>query len=289
MKKNLFISLVLLPIFGFTQVVLNQVDDFEDYTPRNWTKSSSTLPNQNITTGGPLGLNDNFLRVQSPANGQLVTFNKAQWMGDYYKNDTSGRVKYISMDVRNSGTNIIFLRLAFTNDNWTGTDPIFASINAIAVLPGEGWKKINFPITETAMTNISTVQGYTSVFSNVTEVRILHNDSPAWDSDPIEATLDIDNIMARSTPLLLGVNDFEEKKKMKLYPNPSNESIIFSSNENLNENFKYNIFDLAGKQVLNGTSKFNEKINIKNLTEGNYFIQIETKKGEIFKEKLIKN
>jgi hypothetical protein len=83
MKKKLFVSLVILPIFGFTQVALNQVDDFEDFTPRNWTKSSSTLPNQNITTGGPLGLNDNFLRVQSPAGGQLVTFNQAQWIGDY--------------------------------------------------------------------------------------------------------------------------------------------------------------------------------------------------------------
>ncbi len=161
------------------------------------------------------------------------------------------------MDVRNSGTNIIYLRLAFTNDNWTGTDPVFCSTNAIAVIPGEGWKKINFPITENAMTNATTGQGYLSVFDHVTEVRILHNDSPAWDSDPIEATLDIDNIKASSTAFL-GVADLEEKKKIKLYPNPSNESIIFSSNGNLNENFKYNVFDSTGKQVLNGNSEFNK-------------------------------
>jgi hypothetical protein len=288
MKKKIFTTLVLLPVIGFTQVVLNQVDDFEDYTPRNWTKSSSTLPNQNITSGGPLGLNDNFLRVQSPASGQLVTFNKAQWMGDYYKNNISSRIKFISMDVRNSGTNIIFLRLAFTNDNWTGTDPIFCSTNAIAVIPGEGWKTINFPIIENAMTNVSTTQSYLSVFEDVTEVRILHNDSPAWDSDPIEATLDIDNIMARSTALL-GVDDFEEKKEIKLYPNPSNDNIIFHNKENLNGNFKYNVFDLTGRQVLSGNSKFDEKINIKDLTNGNYFFQIETENREIFTEKLIKN
>ncbi len=30
-------------------------------------------------------------------------------------------------------------------------------------------------------------------------------------------------------------------------------------------------------------------INIKHLVKGNYFIQIETKNGEIIKEKLIKN
>ncbi|WP_089690698.1 T9SS type A sorting domain-containing protein [Chryseobacterium culicis] len=58
---------------------------------------------------------------------------------------------------------------------------------------------------------------------------------------------------------------------------------------NLNENFKYNVFDSTGKQVLNGNSEFNRHIKIKHLVKGNYFIQIETKNGEIFKEKLIKN
>ena len=288
MKKKLLISFVILPFFGFAQVELNQVDDFEDYTPQNWTKSSSILPNQNIATGGPLGIDDNFLRVQSPANGQLVTFNKAQWLGNYYRSNTANRIKFISMDVRNSGTNIIFLRLAFTNDNWTGTDPIFCSTNAIAVLPGEDWKTINFPITENAMTNISTDQGYTSVFNGVTELRILHNDAPAWDSDPLEATLDIDNIMARSEALL-GVDDFELSNKIMLYPNPSNDYIQLHSKENLNENFQYHVFDLTGKKVLNGNSKMDEKINIKTLTNGNYFIQIENEKGEIFTEKFIKN
>ena len=288
MKKKLLILFVMSPFFGFTQVVLNQVDDFEDYTPRNWTKSSPVLPNQNIATGGPLGLNDNFLRVQSPAGGQLLTFNEAQWAGDYYKNNTSNRIKFISMDVRNSGTNIIFLRLAFTNDNWTGTDPVFSSINAIAVIPGEDWKTINFPITQEAMTNVSNTLDYLDVFDSVTELRILHNDAPSWTSDPIEATLDIDNIMARSAALL-EIDDFELSKKIMLYPNPSNDYIKVNSKENLNENFRYTVFDLTGRQILNGNSKFDEKINIETLNTGNYFIQMENEKGEIFKEKFIKN
>lgn len=288
MKKKLLLSFLILPFFGFTQVVLNQIDDFEDFTTRNWTKSSSILPNQNISTGGPLALNDNFLRVQSPASGQFVTFNRAQWRGDYYKNNTSNQIRFISMDVRNSGTNIIFLRLAFTNENWTGTDPVFCSIDAIAVLPGEDWKTINFPITENAMINVSTGQGYLSVFDTVTELRILHNDAPSWTSDPIEATLDIDNIMARSSPLL-GIDNFELTKKIVLYPNPSNDYIKLQNTVNLNENFQYNISDLTGRKVLNGNSKFDEKINIDTLINGNYFIQIENENGEIFKEKFIKN
>jgi hypothetical protein len=139
------------------------------------------------------------------------------------------------------------------------------------------------------MTNVSTTQGYLSVFEDVTEVRILHNDSPAWDSDPIEATLDIDNIMARSTALL-GVDDFEEKKKINLYPNPSKEFVLIdNTNSSTNENFEYEILDLTGRIVKTGNSKFNERINIETLTTGNYIIQIETENGEKVSEKLIKN
>ena len=288
MKKTLLILLLSYSTFVFSQVTLNQIDDFEDFTTRNWTKSSSILPNQNISTGGPLGLNDNFLRVQSPASGQFVTFNQAQWSGDYYKNNTSNRISYISMDVRNSGTNIIFLRLAFTNDNWTGTDPVFSSINAIAVIPGEGWKTINFPITENAMINVSTGQGYLSVFDEVTELRILHNDAPSWTSDPIEATLDIDNIMARSSPLL-GVDEVKLDNVIKLYPNPANNIISINSVNNLLENFEYNIIDLVGRIVKKGNSKLNQEINIEDLNSGNYIIQIKTENGEVLSEKLIKN
>ena len=78
----------------------------------------------------------------------MATFNNAQWQGDYL----NAGVTYISMAVRNSGSNIILLRLAFEGSynssmRWSSTNPI-------AVVPGQGWQTIIFPIDENSLTNV---------------------------------------------------------------------------------------------------------------------------------------
>jgi len=178
MRIITFTSLLLFPLLASSQISLNQIDDFEDYTTKNWTKgSSSSLPNQNIATDGPNGTDDNFLRVQSDedswSNSKLVTFNNAQWQGDYIDEG----ITYISMDVRNSGSNTIQLRLAFENDQWTN-DPKWSSTNAIAILPGEGWQTIVFPIDENSLTRLGHTNSYNGDFNDITEMRIIHNDAP---------------------------------------------------------------------------------------------------------------
>ncbi|WP_179334423.1 T9SS type A sorting domain-containing protein [Winogradskyella costae] len=209
MKFFTCITLLLLPLFALSQITLNQTDDFEDYTTKNWTKGdNSTIPNQNILTDGPNGTDDKFLRVQSNggngSDSKLVTFNNAQWQGDY----NAAGVTYISMDVRNSGSETLFLRLAFEGFS---TSRRFSSTNPIAVIPGQGWQTIVFPIDENSVTNITTSGlGYNSTFDDVTEFRMLHNDAPSWEGDPIEAILDIDNITARNDDM--GLADTGEPK-----------------------------------------------------------------------------
>jgi len=218
MRIITFTSLLLFPLLASSQISLNQIDDFEDYTTKNWTKgSSSSLPNQNIATDGPNGTDDNFLRVQSDedswSNSKLVTFNNAQWQGDYIDEG----ITYISMDVRNSGSNTIQLRLAFENDQWTN-DPKWSSTNAIAVLPGEGWQTIVFPIDENSLTRLGHTNSYNGDFNDITEMRIIHNDAPNWEGDPIDAILDIDNIQARNNDMGLANTD-EPKISLNLIDN----------------------------------------------------------------------
>lgn len=90
-------------------------------------------------------------------------------------------------------------------------------------------------------------------------------------------------------PELLSTNDIKFSNNLNIYPNPSNQNIIVQNDDKYLENFNYKIIDLTGRIVKNGNSKFNEQINIENLTSGNYIIQIETENGERFTEKLIKN
>lgn len=287
MKKLLLFAFALFPTLLLSQVTLNQIDDFEDFTTRNWTKNNS-IPNANIPDDGPLGIGDNFLRVISSGSGSglnLLTLNNAQWLGNYYQNNGANRIKYISMDVRNSGSNIIFLRMSFKHNN--SPLEIWSTINPIAVIPGEGWKTVNFHIEQASVVRVSGLNPYTTTFNNVHEVRILHNDAPSWDSDPIEATLDIDNIMARNSQLL----DSNEVSfnTTKLYPNPANAYIIIDNSNEAIESFTFKIADMTGRVIARGNSMYNEKINIESLTTGNYIIKIEDESGKVRNGKIIKN
>lgn len=77
--------------------------------------------------------------------------------------------------------------------------------------------------------------------------------------------------------------------KILVYPNPTNNFITIKNDENSTEHFKYKIFDLTGRNIISGNSKFNEQINLESLTIGNYIIQLETEKGQKSTKKLIKN
>ncbi|QFG53331.1 T9SS type A sorting domain-containing protein [Chryseobacterium sp.] len=284
MNKILFFGIIAIPFLGFSQVTLNQKDDFESYTTANWTKvAGSTLSNQNVTTGGPLGIDDNFLRVQANggtgADSQLLTFNNAQWMGDYI---TAG-ITYISMDVRNSGSNIITLRLSFRTD-WTDNAQ-YSSTTPIAVVPGQGWKTIIFPIDQNSLTRIGNFSGppyYNQVLGDASEVRILHNDAPSWTGDPIVGVLDIDNIQARNTNL--DVVDLEKlKNDILLHPNPSSDFLMI---QGISKEEDYKIVDLTGKIVKKGIIKSSEKIDIKDLGEGVYFLSLNSGRNIKFIKKL---
>lgn len=66
-------------------------------------------------------------------------------------------------------------------------------------------------------------------------------------------------------------------KELKLYPNPSSDFIIFD----IDENSLVRIFDINGKIVFNQNINSSEnKINISNLNEGIYFINIKNSKSE---------
>ena len=65
--------------------------------------------------------------------------------------------------------------------------------------------------------------------------------------------------------------------------------ITIQNKESSLESFEYKIVDFTGRNVKSGNSKFNQKIDIESLKNGNYIIQIETDKGEKLIEKLIKN
>ena len=84
----------------------------------------------------------------------------------------------------------------------------------------------------------------------------------------------------------LGVENFYEKNRIFLYPNPAKNEVIITGNNNIfiNEIIFYNSF---GQKVL-GVNQFENKINISELKPGIYFVNIVTRQSLISQKLIIK-
>ncbi len=179
--------------FNLNAQTVNQSDTFQGGTTLSWTSGASN-PTQPgiITTGGPAGLNDQYLHVVSAggsgAGSKLVFFNKAQWTGNYL---TAG-ITQISMQLKNEGPNALLIRIALSGS--TGN----CISSAVALPVGSGWVSTVFPLAQ----NMMTVSGtYATIMGSVTEIRILHSSSASTQGEAIVAQLGVDNITALgSTP-----------------------------------------------------------------------------------------
>jgi hypothetical protein len=182
-------------------VVLGQVDDFENGTTMGWAEGGvSPNPPTNVATGGPAGLNDNFLQNvssgSSGAGGRMIMFNNAQWTGDF----VAAGVTRVDAMVRASGVPMS-LRIGLSNSS----GDIFVSDPAFALLNNGAWTAASFDLTAGAMTRVQGIGSLTDVLSDVFEMRILSAASPSWLGDPINAILSVDNIVAAPEPNALAL------------------------------------------------------------------------------------
>ena len=82
------------------------------------------------------------------------------------------------------------------------------------------------------------------------------------------------------------INNFD--KSTIIYPNPTSNYLTITNNDASQTSVKYAIVDLTGRIVISGTTAFNEKINIQNLSNGNYIIQLNTEVGQKISKKFSK-
>jgi len=76
----------------------------------------------------------------------------------------------------------------------------------------------------------------------------------------------------RSTDQSLSTNEFELDNFVKLYPNPSNDYIQISG---FTGNEKYAIYNVLGAKIKNGNISNDEQIDIRDFTDGLYFLKFE--------------
>ena len=183
-------------------VTIDQMDDFEDGTTQGWLVgllgSLHPAPPANVATGGPGGVDDNFLLLTAVggvgAGNRLTVINPAQWAGDYVAAGVTG----IAMDVRNFGNSNLALRLLFEDPSVGPPSNQAVSSNAISLPAGGDWTHIVFPITPGDLTAV--LGSVDAAVSNATRIRIFHATTAAFPGNPIVAQLGVDNIRAMPEP-----------------------------------------------------------------------------------------
>ncbi len=168
-------------------ITAGQLDDFQDGTTQGWISGfNNPTPPVNVSTGGPGGAGDRYLRARSNggfgAGSKLVFFNNAQWTGDYI----AAGVTFIEADMANFGSVSLSMRVAFRGD---GGD--FSSVSTASV-PADGvWRHYVFPIQESDLTGGF---DYAATMSAVFQTRILHKTTPGANGDPVVTQMGVDNI-----------------------------------------------------------------------------------------------
>ncbi|WP_198517120.1 InlB B-repeat-containing protein [Tenacibaculum sp. SZ-18] len=105
----------------------------------------------------------------------------------------------------------------------------------------------------------------------------------AWSGDAtgtttqVTITMDSDKNVTATFSATLGVNEDKFKVPFKLYPNPVTDVLRIESQEVVH---KVKIYNTLGKEVLFKNSFDEETINVSNLSQGIYFMIIETETGK---------
>jgi hypothetical protein len=196
------LAVVTLAMPARAAVTQGQVDDFEDGTLRNWHMGpNNPTPESNVSSGGPAGANDNYMRLVSNgggAGGKMVVFNDLQqWSGDFL----AAQVDEIQMQVNSfliapppaGGQQTLDLRLILT-----GTSGVLCTVSDVFVAPGSGWVTAHFPLNAANLTG-----GSLSVLSSITEIDLVHSATPIFtrqSSPPVIAQLGVDNVRAITVP-----------------------------------------------------------------------------------------
>lgn len=203
-SRALFLAvLALLATGSLTRgVSVGLTDTFEDGTTQNWvinllglgSPPAAALP-VNVASGGPAGVNDNYLRLTAVGGGgagsRLSAINfMSQWAGDYI----AAGIDTIRMDVVNLGTTDLSLRLLFSDPVAGPPSNVALSQVPLVVPAGSGWVPLVFPVNVAALTALS--GDVETALRNTTELRLFHGTDPNFPGPALVAQVGVDNIQA---------------------------------------------------------------------------------------------
>lgn len=215
--KGIILTIVagflIAPSVAAASVVAGQVDDFEDGTVQNWDGSSADPPAPgppiNVASGGPAGVDDNYLHVTSTGGGgpgsKLAAFNVAQWTGDYI----AAGVMTIQADMKNfsaSGEDLEMRLLIHFGAGGNFTSTLSQTV------PADGaWHTLTFGLTAADLTNVGGGNDLNLTLQSVPRILFRHQSGAPTGpgvAPSIVAQVGIDNVRAipePATAMLIGL------------------------------------------------------------------------------------
>jgi hypothetical protein len=179
-------------------ITFHQLDDFQSGL-QGWGEGSASInPPTWIFSGGPNGANDAFIQNSSSGGGgagsKQVTFNTAQWAGNY----NAAGVTRITMDLKNAGATPLAMRVTLRDFT-----TVYSSLTAFPVLNDGQWHRAVFDLDAAHLGKAPATgaDSLSTVLSNVTEMRLVSAAAgPSFFGDAIQSSVDVDNIFATSIP-----------------------------------------------------------------------------------------
>jgi hypothetical protein len=200
---RLFWMLPLLwPTIG-RAVTLGQVDDFQDGTRQGWGALGGDALLSTASSGGPGGAGDRCLGLTSYGgtglHNVLRAWNSDQWRGNY----ASAGVTAIEMDARNTGTDVLALRIIVVASN-VGT---FTQTVATSLAPDRQWHRVTFSLVPADLVWVLGPPGTVeNALRGVDAIYLQHQPGPAaFYPTPVAAQLTIDNVRAIPEPATLAL------------------------------------------------------------------------------------
>jgi hypothetical protein len=217
MKRLLIPALFAACAVSHAQIVISQVDDFQDGSLMNWA-GGATL--QNMQDGGPGGIADRFLQVTSHGGAgggsRLATFNGSQWSGNY----TAAGVSAIDVFLKNLGPTELHVRAVLFDLD--GTDERWTSTVAHVLAPGSNWQRLTFSLAEADVTQVQGTGSYANLMLDVDRLMLRHQPgAPGAEGEAIAGVMGIDNVRAAvpepatSVALLSGLALFARRRKRR--------------------------------------------------------------------------
>lgn len=204
MKVWRVVSLFAVGTFAFAAstlaITVGQIDNFQDGTFQNWSNGGApgVPPVLNISNGGPAGVGDNFIQINSVGGtgpGKFLTvYNRDQWTGDYI----AAGITAIEVDLQNQGNVDLNIRLAFKPTVFGQTGYLSTSIFLPA---GSDWTHAIFLINPASLIAVGVPSTFSTFFTDIQELRIVNEAGTAnLSGDVVTAQLGIDNIRAVPEP-----------------------------------------------------------------------------------------